>query len=78
MFGTDIEEKKESKPLEKVQLKHLIIAFLILGVGCFLAFLVFLIEMISGKKVKEAQQGGDIDQKEKEKLKLHDTNIFWS
>ena len=46
MFGPDEKEKKESKPLEKIQLKHLIIAFLILGVGCFVALIVFMIEMI--------------------------------
>ena len=57
MFYTREEDKKESKPLEKIQLKHLIIAFFILGVGCFVAFVVFLLEMIGGKKVQEAQQG---------------------
>ena len=61
MFDTDEEEKKVTKPLEKVQLKHLIIAFVILGVGCFVAFLVFLLEMISGKKVQKAQHSKDID-----------------
>ena len=44
MFKEVEKEKKESKPLEKIQMKHLIIAFLILGVGCFAAFVVFLIE----------------------------------
>ena len=55
MFDTFGKEKKESEPLEKIQLKHLIIAFIILGVGCFLALLVFFIEMIGKKKVQEAQ-----------------------
>ena len=50
MFSSDENEKEESKPLEKVQLKHLIIAFIILGVGCLVAFVVFLIEMFCGKK----------------------------
>ena len=50
MFGPDEKEKKESKPLEKIQLKHLIIAFLILGVGCFVALIVFMIEMIGNKR----------------------------
>ena len=50
MFGHDFKEKKESKPHEKVQLKHLIIAFLILGVGCFVALIVFMIEMIGQKR----------------------------
>ena len=59
MFLKDAEEKKESKPLEKIQLKHLIIAFLILGVGCFLALVVFLIELIYKKKDQEAQKGSD-------------------
>ena len=63
MFKAIEIEKKESKPLDKVQLKHLIIAFLILGVGCFFAFLVFLLEMVSKKKVQEAQQGSDIEKK---------------
>ena len=51
MFPADEKEMKESKPLEKIQLKHLIIAFLILGVGCFVALGVFLIEM-TGRKMK--------------------------
>ena len=51
MFGKDEKEIKESRPLEKIQLKHLIIAFLILGVGWFVALVVFLLEMICGKKV---------------------------
>jgi hypothetical protein len=57
MFLADEKEKKESKPLEKVQLKHLIIPFLILGVGLFVALVVFLIEM-KGRK-NEAQQAYD-------------------
>ena len=59
MFDTDEKEKKESKPLEKIQLKHLILAFIILGVGCFLALIVFLIEMIGKKQVHEVQQAND-------------------
>ena len=50
MFGPDQKEKKESKPLEKIQLKHLIIAFLILGLGCFVALIVFMIKMIGNKR----------------------------
>ena len=57
MILTDEKEKKESKPLEKVQLKHLIIAFIILGVGCFVALVAFLIE-IKGRK-NAAQQSND-------------------
>ena len=57
MFEADEKEKKKSEPLEKIQLKHLIIGFFILGVGCFVAFVVFLLEMIGGRKVQEAQQG---------------------
>ena len=57
MFEADEKEKKESKPLEKIQLKHLIIAFIILGVGWFVALVVFLIEM-TGRK-NEAQQAYD-------------------
>ena len=57
MFGPDEKEMKESKPLEKVQLKHLIIAFLILGVGWFVALVAFLIEM-KGRK-NEARQAND-------------------
>ena len=49
--------EQESKPLDKIKLKHLIIGFFILGAGCFVAFVVFLLEMIGGKKVQEAQQG---------------------
>ena len=57
MFGADEKEKKESKPLEKVQMKHLIIAFIILGVGWCVALTVFLIEM-TGRK-NEARQAND-------------------
>ena len=57
MFSSDENEKEESKPLEKVQLKHLIIALIILGVGCLVAFVVFLIEMFCGKKVQETHRG---------------------
>ena len=57
MFPADEKEMKESKPLEKIQLKHLIIAFLILGVGCFVALGVFLIEM-TGRK-NEVRQAND-------------------
>jgi hypothetical protein len=57
MLNTYEKEKKESKPLEKVQLKHLIIAFIILGVGCFVALVAFLIE-IKGRQ-NEAQQAND-------------------
>ena len=65
MYGTDEEEKKASKPLEKVQLKHLIIAFIILGVGCFVAFVVFLLEVIfKSKKYKKRNRAV------KEKIKI--------
>ena len=57
IFGKDYKEQKVSKPLEKIQLKHLIIAFLILGVGCVVALLVFMIEMNRGTKVQEGEQG---------------------
>ena len=57
MFYTDEKEKKESEPLEKIQLKHLIIPFIILGVGWFVALVVFLIEM-TGRK-NEARQAND-------------------
>ena len=45
------EVKEKSESLEKIQLKHLIIAFLVLGVGWFVALVVFLIEMKGRKKV---------------------------
>ena len=48
--------KKEVEPLEKIQLEHLIIAYLILGVGCFVSLIVFLFEMYSKKKVQQLQQ----------------------
>ena len=57
MLYTYEKEKKESKPLEKVQLKHLIIAYIILGVGWFVALVAFLIEM-TGRK-NEVQQAND-------------------
>ena len=59
MFKTGQIGKKESEPLEKIQLKHLINAFLILGVGCLIAMLVFMIEIFCGKKVQERKQGSN-------------------
>ena len=59
MFYTYGKENKEPGPLEKIHLKHLIIPFIILGVGCFVALVVFLFEMYCGKKVQVAQQGSD-------------------
>ena len=56
MFYTDKIENKESKALEKIQMKHLIIAYLILGVGWLVAMVVFMLEMYLGKKVQEVQQ----------------------
>ena len=72
MFNTDYKEKKESTPLEKVQLKHLIIAFVILGVGCLVALFVFLIEMSCGTKVQEGQQGGNSENQNAEVSHLSD------
>ena len=63
MFKTGQKEKKESEPLDKIQLKHLIIAFLILGVGCLIALIVFMIEIFCGKKVQEGQQGSNSENK---------------
>ena len=51
MFYKAKKEMEESKPLEKIQLKHLIIAFVILGVGCSLALVIFVWEIIWGEKV---------------------------
>ena len=59
MFEPDEKEKKESEPLEKIQMKHLIIAFLILGGGCFAALVVFLLEMISGGTLNDVQQANN-------------------
>ena len=57
MFEKDEKEMKESRPLEKIQLKHLVIAFLILGVGCFLSLVVFLLELFFwGERVHAVQQ----------------------
>ena len=71
MFYKDEKEKKESKPLEKIQLKHLIIAFIILGVGCSLALIVFLIEMIGKKQVNEGQQANDGENRNMESSSAH-------
>ena len=54
MLHRDEKDMKESRPLEKIQLKHLIIAFLILGVGCFLALVAFLLDIILGGKAHKA------------------------
>ena len=56
MIYTYGKENKEPGPLEKIHLKHLIIPFIILGVGCFVALVVFLFEMYSKKKVQQLQQ----------------------
>ena len=56
MFDTPQKKNEESKALEKIQLKHLIIPFLILGVGCFIALIIFLLEMIVKKKTRKVQQ----------------------
>ena len=61
MFETVKKERKESEPLEKIKLKHLVIAFLILGVGSLVAFVAFLLEMIGGKKLQEAQKDSDTE-----------------
>ena len=68
MFTTDEKEKKESEPLEKIQMKHLIIAFLILGMGCFVALIVFLLEMIGRTKRNEVEQANDSETQNMESL----------
>ena len=68
MFYTDEKENKESKPLEKIQMKHLIIAFLVLGMGCFVALLVFLLEMIGRTKRNEVEQANDSETQNMESL----------
>ena len=50
MFREYPKDKAESEPLEKIKLKHLIIPFFILGVGCFVSLVVFLLEMFCGGK----------------------------
>ena len=64
----DEKENKESKPLEKIQMKHLIIAFLILGMGCFVALKVFLLEMIGRTKRNEVEQANDSETQNVESL----------
>ena len=68
MFYTDEKENKEFKPLEKIQMKHLIIAFLILGMGCFVALIVFLLEMIGRTKRNEVEQANDSETQNMESL----------
>ena len=63
MFYTPQKKKEESKALEKIQLKHLIIPFLILGVGCFIALIIFLLEMIIKKKTRKVQQENESNNK---------------
>ena len=64
--------KTKSKSLQKTELKHLIIAFIILGAGCFVGLIVFLLEMIigRGKKVQEAQQGRETENQNLESYSL--------
>ena len=52
-------------------MKHLIIAFLILGIGCFVALIVFVLEMIGKKKVHEAQQASKRENKNMENFSDH-------
>ena len=59
MFYPSQKENKESKPLEKTQLKHVILPFVILGVGCFVALIVFFLEFIVQKEAQEQQQEND-------------------
>ena len=66
MLYTYEKEKKESKPLEKVQLKHLIIPFLILGIVCFLALFVFLCELKGKKAMLKSQQANNGENKNME------------
>ena len=68
MFYPDEKEKKESELLEKIQMKHLIIAFLILGMGCFVALIVFLLEMIGRTKRNEVEQANDSETQNMESL----------
>ena len=68
MIYTDEKENKESKPLEKIQMKHLIIAFLILVMGCFVALIVFLLEMIGRTKRNEVEQANDSETQNMESL----------
>ena len=56
MFGEWSKYKPESEPLDKINLEHSIIPFLILGAGCFVALIVFLLEIIFGEKRHQAQQ----------------------
>ena len=56
MFGEWSKDKPESEPLEKIKLKHLILPFLILGAGCSVALLVFLLEIFCGTKGHQAQK----------------------
>ena len=50
MINTHVIKMKESKHLEKIQLKHLIIPFFILGAGWFLVLSVFMFEKIFGER----------------------------
>ena len=73
MFTRNEKENVEYEgDLEKIQLKHLVIAFLILGVGCFVALIVCLLEMIIGreKKVQEGQQGRENENQNMESYSL--------
>ena len=71
MYDIDEKEKAESKPLEKIQMKHLIIAFLILGIGCFVALIVFLLEMFGKKKVMEEHQASNRENLNLESYSAH-------
>ena len=56
IFVKNAKENQENPALEKIQLKHLIIAFTIIGSGCLVALVVLLLEICWGRKVLAKQE----------------------
>ena len=47
---------EDPEPLEKIHLNHLILPFIILGVGCSVALVVFVLEIIWKRKGHQARK----------------------
>ena len=50
IFWPKVDPKPKEKPLEEIRVEHLILHFIILGVGTTVAVLVFLCELFWGKR----------------------------
>ena len=56
MFPKPKEEPEEPGSLKVLQLEHIMFPLIILSLGCFVAFLIFLGEIWLGRTKKQAEQ----------------------